>query len=65
MLKRSSRSAFAGGMFVFPGGRVDGDDHLHRYDAVRQGPSDEQAAQAKGFGHGVARLLGGRHPREL
>ena len=50
MLKRSGRSAFAGGMFVFPGGRVDGDDHLHRYDAVRQGPSDQQAAQAKALG---------------
>ena len=50
MLKRSSRSAFAGGMFVFPGGRVDGDDHLHRYDAVRQGPADAQAQQAKALG---------------
>ena len=50
MLKRSSRSAFAGGMFVFPGGRVDGDDHLHRYDAVREGPSEDQAEQAKALG---------------
>ena len=50
MLKRSSRSAFAGGMFVFPGGRVDGDDHLHKYDAVREGPSEGQAEQAKALG---------------
>ena len=50
MLKRTHQAAFAGGMFVFPGGRVDGDDHLHRYDAVRQGPAEGQAEQAKALG---------------
>lgn len=50
MLKRSGRASFAGGMFVFPGGRVDGDDHLHRYDAVREGPSAEQAGQVGALG---------------
>lgn len=50
MLKRTGRASFAGGMFVFPGGRVDGDDHLHRYDAVRSGPSDAQAAQVEALG---------------
>ena len=50
MLKRTGRASFAGGMFVFPGGRVDGDDHLHRYDAVRSGPSEAQAAQVAALG---------------
>ena len=50
MLKRTSKAAFAGGMYVFPGGRVDGDDHLHKYDAVREGPSESQQAQATALG---------------
>ena len=50
LLKRTSKATFAGGMFVFPGGRVDGDDHLHKYDAVRQGPAGAQAAQAAALG---------------
>lgn len=50
MLKRTGRASFAGGMFVFPGGRVDSDDHLHRYDAVRAGPSASQAAQVTALG---------------
>ena len=40
MLRRTAHAAFAGGMYVFPGGRVDGDDHLHVYDAIRRGPDD-------------------------
>ena len=47
MLKRTGRASFAGGMFVFPGGRVDGDDHLHKYDAVRTGPSDTQQPRSR------------------
>jgi 8-oxo-dGTP pyrophosphatase MutT (NUDIX family) len=50
MLRRTSRASFAGGMFVFPGGRVDGDDHLHKYDAVRQGPSESQGPQRLALG---------------
>lgn len=50
MLRRTSGAAFAGGMFVFPGGRVDSDDHLHKYDVHRQGPSDFQAPQQAALG---------------
>lgn len=50
MLRRASESAFAGGMYVFPGGRVDGDDHLHKYDAFRRGPTQAQAAQQQALG---------------
>ncbi len=50
LLKRSGRASFAGGMFVFPGGRVDGDDHLHRYDGVRTGPTETQSAQVAALG---------------
>lgn len=50
MLRRTSRAAFAGGMYVFPGGRVDSDDHLHAYDAVREGPSEGQAPQRLALG---------------
>ena len=51
MLKRTSQAAFASGMFVFPGGRVDGDDHLHKYDRYRVGPSQEQAPQVEALGY--------------
>ena len=50
LLKRSGGASFAGGMFVFPGGRVDGDDYLHRYDALRTGPTETQAAQVAALG---------------
>jgi 8-oxo-dGTP pyrophosphatase MutT (NUDIX family) len=50
MLRRTSDAAFAGGMYVFPGGRVDGDDHLHLYDAFRRGPTAAQAAQQRALG---------------
>jgi 8-oxo-dGTP pyrophosphatase MutT (NUDIX family) len=50
MLKRTSRASFAGGMYVFPGGRVDADDHLHRYDTYRHGPTEAQAAQVAALG---------------
>ena len=51
MLKRTSNATFASGMFVFPGGRVDGDDHLHRYDQYRVGPSVAQAPQVEALGY--------------
>ena len=44
-------SAFAGGMYVFPGGRVEGDDHLHAYDPYRTGPSEAQQPQLDAIGH--------------
>lgn len=50
MLKRTSRASFASGMYVFPGGRVDNDDHLHKYDAFRHGPSAAQAPQVTALG---------------
>ena len=50
MLRRTAQAAFAGGMYVFPGGRVDGDDHLHVYDALRSGPNDAQASQQRALG---------------
>lgn len=50
MLRRTNAAAFAGGMYVFPGGRVDGDDHLHAYDAVRVGPTAQQGPQQLALG---------------
>ena len=50
MLRRTSQAAFAGGMYVFPGGRVDGDDHLHKYDPYRVGPHEHQAPQQQALG---------------
>jgi 8-oxo-dGTP pyrophosphatase MutT (NUDIX family) len=50
MLKRTSKASFASGMYVFPGGSVDGDDHSHNYDPYRLGPSDEQASQVEAIG---------------
>lgn len=50
MLKRTSKASFASGMFVFPGGRVDNDDHLHKYDQFRHGPTESQANQVAALG---------------
>ena len=50
MLRRTAQAVFAGGMYVFPGGRVEGDDHLHLYDSVRRGPGDHQAPQQHALG---------------
>ena len=50
MLKRTSKASFASDMYVFPGGRVDADDHLHKYDAFRHGPTESQAPQVKALG---------------
>ena len=50
MLKRTSKASFASDMYVFPGGRVDSDDHLHKYDAFRHGPTKVQAPQVKALG---------------
>ena len=50
MLRRTADAAFAGGMHVFPGGRVDGDDHLHVFDALRKGPDAAQAPQQHALG---------------
>ena len=37
-------------MYVFPGGRVDGDDHLHIYDEYRTGPVAAQLPQRTALG---------------
>ena len=50
MLKRTSKASFASDMYVFPGGRVDADDHLHKYDAFRHGPTESQAPRSKRLG---------------
>jgi len=50
MLRRTNQAAFAGGMFVFPGGRVDDDDHADYYEKHRQGPSPEQLPQQLALG---------------
>lgn len=50
MLKRSGKSSFAGGMYVFPGGKVDPDDHLHALDDYRVGPTEVQANQQAALG---------------
>jgi len=50
MLRRTSKAAFAGGMYVFPGGRVDAEDHFNKYAQLSTGPAPEQSAQAKALG---------------
>ena len=51
MLKGTSSASFALGMFVFPGGRVDHDDHLHKYDEHRIGPTDARQFQIRSVGY--------------
>ena len=51
MLKRTASASFASGMFVFPGGKVEHDDHLHKYDEHRVGPSESQSRQVFSLGY--------------
>jgi 8-oxo-dGTP pyrophosphatase MutT (NUDIX family) len=51
MLRRTQGASFAGGMYVFPGGRVESDDHLHAWDPCRTGPGDAQSAQIRAVGN--------------
>ena len=44
MLRRTLKAAFASGMYVFPGGRLDGVDSATEMEAVCDGLSDEQAS---------------------
>lgn len=50
MLRRTNQAAFAGGMYVFPGGRVDDDDHGDYHEKHRQGPSAAQLPQREALG---------------
>lgn len=51
MLRRTNQAAFAGGMYVFPGGKVESDDHLHSLDPWRAGPTEAQANQLAALGN--------------
>lgn len=50
MLRRTNQAAFAGGMYVFPGGRVDDEDHSAAYDSHHQGPVTAQLSQQEALG---------------
>ena len=50
MLERTSAAVFAGGMHVFPGGRVDDADHDPEYQQFAVGPDLAQRAQAAAVG---------------
>ena len=50
MLERTSAAVFAGGMHVFPGGRVDDADHDPAYADLVVGPSAAQGAQVTAVG---------------
>ncbi|MEM7020873.1 MAG: NUDIX hydrolase [Pseudomonadota bacterium] len=52
MLQRTNAAAFAGGMYVFPGGRVDDADGSKDYPPLLSGPSSEQALQQEALGEG-------------
>ncbi len=44
MVHRTAKVVFAPDMWVFPGGRVDPDDHLDDFDTICRGLSDEEAS---------------------
>jgi len=52
MLRRTLSAAFAGGQFVFPGGKVDGEDHSERLEPVCDGLNDASASERLGLDHG-------------
>lgn len=52
MLRRTLSAAFAGGMYVFPGGRVDDADHAEELEAICDGLDDSAASALLGLEHG-------------
>ena len=52
LVHRTSRVVFAPDSWVFPGGRVDADDHLEDFDTVCRGLSDVEASRILGVDHG-------------
>ncbi len=52
LVHRTGRVVFAPDMWVFPGGRVDPDDHLEDFDTLCRGLSDEQASALLEVEHG-------------
>ncbi|MBV1876282.1 MAG: hypothetical protein KUG79_01450 [Pseudomonadales bacterium] len=50
MLRRTNKAAFAGGMYVFPGGRVDESDHSALYAEYHSSPAEQQADQRQALG---------------
>jgi len=50
MLRRTHQAAFAGGMYVFPGGRVDTDDHAARYSGLHIPTDKNQQSQRQALG---------------
>jgi 8-oxo-dGTP pyrophosphatase MutT (NUDIX family) len=52
MLRRTLAAAFAGGMYVFPGGRVDTADHADELEAICDGLDDARASALLGIEHG-------------
>lgn len=52
MVQRTARLVFAPAAWVFPGGRVDPDDHADQFDDICDGLSDVEASQILGVEHG-------------
>jgi 8-oxo-dGTP pyrophosphatase MutT (NUDIX family) len=52
MVHRTAKVVFAPDNWVFPGGRVDPDDHLDDFDTLCRGLSDEQASAVLGVERG-------------
>jgi 8-oxo-dGTP pyrophosphatase MutT (NUDIX family) len=52
MLQRTLSAAFARGQYVFPGGKVDGDDHADEFEPFCDGLDDAAASAAMGLDHG-------------
>jgi 8-oxo-dGTP pyrophosphatase MutT (NUDIX family) len=52
LVQRAARMVFGPSSWVFPGGRVDPDDHLEDFDAVCRGLSDAEASRILGVDHG-------------
>ena len=52
MVHRTAKVVFAPDTWVFPGGRVDPDDHLEDFETVCSGMSDEEASRVLGVERG-------------
>ena len=52
MLRRTLSAAFAGGQYVFPGGKVDGTDHADELEAICDGLDDAEASARLGVESG-------------
>ncbi len=65
MVRRTAKMVFAPAAWVFPGGRVDPDDHHDEFDTMFRGLTDAEASRILDVPDGRIGVVAGRVSRDL